>query len=88
MSRTLQSEKQVPLFHPSIYETTMADTPQGTRSIREFEREYTKRISTDDLNTPAKAKITNIAITKTIKIAIYHSYVFKNILILLLGIFV
>jgi len=50
MSRTLQSEKKIPLFHPSMYETTMADTPQGTRSIREFEREYTKRIASDDLN--------------------------------------
>jgi hypothetical protein len=50
MSRTLISDTQPPLFHPSQFETTMADTPQGTRSIRELEREHTKRLDTDDLN--------------------------------------
>jgi hypothetical protein len=50
MSRTLISDTQPPLFHPSQFETTMADTPQGTRSIRELEREHTKRLNTDDLN--------------------------------------
>jgi hypothetical protein len=50
MSRTLQSDKPPLMFHPSIFETTTADTPGGTRIIKDLERERTKRIATDDLN--------------------------------------
>jgi len=51
MSRTLYSDdKKTQLFHPSYFETVMADTPSGTRTIQELEREHLKRLDTDDLN--------------------------------------
>lgn len=42
--------KSIPLFHPSSFETTSADTPNGSLSIKELEIERTKRLATDDLN--------------------------------------
>lgn len=50
MSRTLISETPPPMFHPSIFETTTADTPGGTGIVKDLERERTKRLATDDLN--------------------------------------
>ena len=50
MSRTLIANTQPPMFHPSIFETTTADTPGGTGIIKDLERERTKRLATDDLN--------------------------------------
>lgn len=38
-----------PMFHPSLFETKMTDTPGGTRTIKELEREHNKRLDTDDL---------------------------------------
>jgi hypothetical protein len=49
MSKTLYSEN-VPMFHPSIFETTTADTPEGTNIVKQLEKERLKKLVTDDLN--------------------------------------
>lgn len=49
MSKTLHAEN-VPMFHPSIFETTTADTPNGTNIIKELEKERLKKVQTDDLH--------------------------------------
>lgn len=52
MSRTVyDTEKNVPLFHPSLFETTLADTPKDTRIIMEVDRQRLKRLESSDLNT-------------------------------------
>lgn len=48
MSKTLYTEN-MPMFHPSIFETTTADTPGGTGLIQQMERERLKNLATDDL---------------------------------------
>jgi len=41
--------KEIPLFHPSNYETTEADVPNGGLSIKELELERTKTLDTDKI---------------------------------------
>lgn len=48
MSKTLYAEN-MPMFHPSIFETTTADTPGGTGIVKEMEKERLKNLETDDL---------------------------------------
>lgn len=51
MSRTIiNTDKNIPLFHPSIFETTLADSPKDIRTIMQIDRERLKRLGTDDLN--------------------------------------
>jgi len=50
MSKTLTPYKQPPMFHPSYFETTISDTPGGTRIIKEIQKERLKKVDTDDLN--------------------------------------
>lgn len=49
MSITFHS-KDAPMFHPSVFETTTADTPGGTDLVKEKEKERLKKFNTDDLN--------------------------------------
>ena len=53
MSRTIHknntNDKKAPLFHPSIFETTLADSPKEVRTIMQLDRERLKRLDTDDL---------------------------------------
>ena len=50
MSRTIHSNNSnIPLFHPTIFETTISDTPNDTNAVLEIEREHLKRLNTDDL---------------------------------------
>jgi hypothetical protein len=53
MARIVYTDKtkDIPLFHPSLYETTLADTPKDTRIVMDLDRERLKRIDTNDLNT-------------------------------------
>lgn len=41
--------KDIKIFHPSQFETTIADVPNGKLSIKELEIERTKRLNTDNI---------------------------------------
>lgn len=61
MSKTLNPYEQPPMFHPSYFETTIADTPNGTRVIKDIQKERLKKTDTDNLNnlkSPGQFKFT------------------------------
>jgi hypothetical protein len=43
-------EFKQPIFHPSFFETTIADSPKDTRIVMELDRERLKKLNTDNLN--------------------------------------